>query len=166
MALLRTDYEQLGNSLTDLTYAAFQEIREHPELNESFESKLPQDDSKKPKELNIQDISEEAEEVKEEYTSIQDDDDPLLAAVKAFEEQNALTEEWTTPDSYFGSIRSVQPKSLADSYGILDCDRIIQFGDITVSTFVDLKQFGEYYEKSRGQDIDVFWFFHFGCRWL
>ena len=83
------------------------------------------------------------------------EDDPLLAAVKAFEEANAKIEVWTTPDEFFGSIRSVQPGSLADSYGILDCDRIIQFGDLNTTTFRDLKQFGEYYGSVRGKDIMV-----------
>ena len=34
LAELRTDYEKLTDSLTDMTYAAFEEIREHPELFE------------------------------------------------------------------------------------------------------------------------------------
>lgn len=160
LALLRTDYEALTESLTELTYAAFQEIQEHPELFEkrgdvSSQENHPQENGcgEIVKEVNQLDENNSSQE---NYDNRQDtENDPLLAAVKAFEEQQALTEEWTTPDEYFGSIRSVQPKSLADSYGIVDCDRIIQFGSITVSTFRDLKQFGEYYEQSRGRDIDV-----------
>lgn len=147
MACLRTDYQNVTNELTDLTIAIFQEIKEHPELFENKSREI----------RNVESFQTEVDyEVTNEPEPIQSvGNDPLLAAVKAFEEQNALTEEWTTPDVYFGSIRSVQPKSLADTYGILDCDRIIQFGEISVLTFTDIKQFGEYFEKSRGKDLNV-----------
>lgn len=146
-ACLKTDYDTISNQLTELTYSIFQEIQEHPELFENNPVEIPKKE--------VQQEQPACEIVKEKAPIQIVENDPLLAAVKAFEEQNALTEEWTTPEVYFGSIRSVQPGSLADTYGILDCDRIIQFGEISVSKFIDLKQFAEYFESSRGKDLNV-----------
>ena len=152
LAELRTDYEKLTDSLTDMTYAAFEEIREHPELFEHKSSTSVQQEELKKEDIKSKKQIEKKIESSEEVNV---EDDPLLAAVKAFEEQQATVEDWLTPEEYFGSIRTVQPKSLADSYGLMDCDRFIQFGEITIPTFKDLQQFGEYFEKSRGKEIDV-----------
>ena len=157
LAELRTDYANLTNQLSELTISIFQEIQNASELN------IKEDGKKADKFKSVGNV-EVVDEIHPDSTSDPYDssstnggeDDPLLAAVKAFEKANAKVEVWETPDEFIGAIRSVQPGSLADSYGILDCDRIIQFGDLNTTTFRDLAQFGDYYVSIRGKDITVF----------
>lgn len=85
----------------------------------------------------------------------QGEDDPLMKVVLRMEREEASVREWKDPEQYFGSIRSVQPKSIADRAGLLDCDRIIEFGSINKDSFSGLKQFAEYFESSRGTVLKV-----------
>ena len=154
LAELSTDYANLTSQLSELTISIFQEIQNESEL------KIKEDGEKADKVGNVEVVDEihQNSSLNQYNTSSMNEgeDDPLLAAVKAFEKANAKVEVWETPDEFIGAIRSIQPGSLADSYGILDCDRIIQFGDLNTTTFRDLAQFSEYYASIRGKDITVF----------
>ena len=140
LALLRTDYEELNNRLTELTYNTFEEIKnQHTDEN---------DDNCEKDESPTQSPSEVAMEGNPE-------EDPLLNAVYIFEKEQALIEDWLDTEGYFGSVRSVAEGSVAEMCGIEDCDRLIAFGDLTTKTFKDLKQMADYFESMRGKRIEV-----------
>lgn len=141
--MLRTDYEELNNRLMDLTYSAFEEIKnEHEEENA--------DDREKHESL--------AQSPGEVVNENNPKDDPLLNAVHLFEKEQAMTEDWPDTEEYFGSVRSVAEGSVAEMCGIEDCDRLIAFGDLTMKTFHDLKQMAQYFENMRGKRIEVLYF--------
>ena len=71
------------------------------------------------------------------------------------EERKTKQQNWFHPNDYFGSIRSVQPKSVAEQIGLQDCDRLIQFGQIDSSSFHSLQQLATYFESSRGKVIPI-----------
>ena len=115
--------------MTNLTYSAFASIRQN--MKPSGE------------------IEEPSSSISQNPT-----DDPLLKRVLD-EERKADHQNWFNPNDYFGSIRSVQPKSVADQIGLQDCDRLIQFGQIDSTSFQSLHQLAEFFESSRGKVIPI-----------
>lgn len=115
--------------MTNLTYSAFASIRQNTEPSTRDE---------------------------EISSSVSGDpvEDPLLKRVMN-EERKASQQNWLHPNDYFGSIRSVQPKSVAEQMGLQDCDRLIQFGQIDSTSFQGLRQLAEYFESSRGKVIPI-----------
>ena len=119
----------LNDKMADLTYSAFASIRQDARPSrENEESSSP--------------------------TSQNPTDDPLLKRVLD-EKQRANRQNWFHPNDYFGSIRSVQPRSVADQIGLQDCDRLIQFGQIDSTSFQSLRQLAEFFESSRGKVIPI-----------
>ena len=67
-----------------------------------------------------------------------------------------------TPESHkeeikrsFGSLRTVDEDSVCGRSGLMDCDRILSFGEITYRTYRGLREFGEYVASCRGKTIEV-----------
>ena len=141
LAELRTDYEELNERMTQMTYSMFEAMKN--QVSEEcaiasetvVEQKLATPDSKN--------LTEQ-----KEY-------DPLMNVVLRIEREEASVREWKDPEEYIGSIRTVQPNSIAERAGLLDCDRIIEFGSIDKNSFSGLKQFAEYFESSRGTVLKV-----------
>ena len=141
LAELRTDYEELNEKMTQMTYSMFEAMKNQvPEECTTaseivIEEKPVTPDSKNPTE--------------------QKEDDPIMNVVLRMEREEASVREWKDPEDYIGSIRTVQPNSIAERAGLLDCDRIIEFGSIDKNSFSGLKQFAEYFERSRGTVLKV-----------
>ena len=55
----------------------------------------------------------------------------------------------------FGSLRTVDEDSVCGRSGLMDCDRILSFGEITHRTYRGLQEFGEYVASCRGKTIEV-----------
>ena len=98
LAELRTDYEELNEKMTQMTYSMFEAMKnqvpkECTTASEIvIEEKPVTPDSKNPTE--------------------QKEDDPLMNVVLRMEREEASVREWKDPEDYIGSIRTVQPNEL------------------------------------------------------
>ena len=141
LAELRTDYELLNEKMTQITYSMFETIKNHASEECVSASEIVAEE--KP-------ATQDSERQKEKT-----EDDPLLKAVLRMEREEASVHEWKDPEDYFASIKTVDPNSIAERAGLVDCDRVIKFGSIDKNSFSGLKRFAEYFEHCRGTVLKV-----------